>query len=272
MNDLERKVDALAAKLDASRKKAVFSTKLTALVYGLLVVFVFAYTNFIVSQLKRAATPDNLSAVVKTTIQQMLPGLRKNVVNSAKESAPKLADYLAGLPKEVTPMVEEKVKGLVDSQIDVVVAAVKTDLVPRLVEVLEANAEAINLTAESLKDQSVANALSLLLVEELEVEMDKMFNDQFRRTCGELRDQLDQIREKPAASLTQKERVERQLLVSWVFLVEHGDAKSSYGNVVERVGHMYEFLFGQAQEKILAPDSVEEEEVEVTVEVEVEVE
>jgi hypothetical protein len=272
MNDLERKIDALAAQLDASRKKAVFSTKLTALVYGLLVVFVFAYTSFIVTHLKRAATPDNLSAVVKTTIQEMLPALRVNVVNSAKASAPQLADYLANLPKEVAPILEDRVKSLVDDQIDVVVTAVKTDLVPRLVEVLDANAEAIHLTTESLKDQSVASALSLLLVEELEVEMDKMFNDQFRRTCADLRDQLDQIREKPVDALTQKERVERQLLIGWVFLTEHGDAQSSYGNVLERLGHMYEFVFGAVQEKILEPESMAEEDEEACVSVEVEVE
>jgi hypothetical protein len=223
---------------------------MTALVYGVLVVFVFIYTNVIIGALKKAATPDNLSAVIKSTIQEQLPALREKVISSAKDNAPQLAEYLVTLPKEVVPMLEDRIKELADNQIDVVVVGIKTDLVPRIVDILDANAEAINLTAESLKDQSVANALALLLVEELEVEMDKLFNDQFRRSCADLRNQIDQIREKPTATLSQQERVERQLLVNWVFLTEYGDAQTAYGNVVERLGHAYEFLFNTLKAKV----------------------
>jgi len=250
MNDMERKIEALEKQLQTVHAKAVFGTKMTALVYGVLVVFVFIYTNVIIGALKKAATPDNLSAVIKATVQEQLPTLRENVISSAKENAPKLADYLATLPKEVMPILEERVKALADEQIDVVVAGVKTEIVPRIVEVLEANAEAINLTAESIKDQSVANALALLLVEELEGEMDKLFNDQFRRSCADLREQIDAVREKPAGTMNQRDRVERQLLVGWVFLTEHGDAQTAYGNIVERLGHAYEFLFNTLKVKV----------------------
>jgi len=250
MNELETKVDALAARLEGIRRKAVTGTITTAIVYGLLVVFVFGYTNFVIVKLKKLATPDNLSALARASFQGQLPALRRSIVTIVKDYAPQLADYVADLPREVLPAIEQQIKDLADSQVDALAVAVKTDLVPRMMEVLDTNAAAINLTAESLKDQSVANGLALLLVDEVELQMEKMFNEQFHRSCLDLRDQIDQLRERPVDKLTNKELAERKLLAGWVFLVEYGDAESTYGNVLERLGHMYEFMFHSFKQKV----------------------
>lgn len=249
-NDLDCKVKALELRLELVRKQAVRGTIITAVGYGILVVFVFIYTTVLVNMLRNAATPDNLSAIVKTTIQERLPALRVKAVEYAKENTPKLVEHLATLPRAVIPSIEGRLKGLIDTQVDAMVVTVKGDLVPRMLKVLDDNAAAINLTAESLKDQSVADGLALLLVDEVESKLDEMVNDQFRHSCGEVRAQIDRVHELPLAKMTKQELAERKLLVGWVFLLEHGSVDSTYGNVVEKMGHAYEYLFHGFTSKI----------------------
>ena len=244
MNDAEaRRLDEIARKLDISISKNSLSIKISAAIYVVIFLAVVVYAHIIGSGLRRAVTPDNISAILRNAVQERLPEVRMAINSAARDNAPLLADTVVASLHAAIPLVELGVRDFLDAQVARISDSLKRDLTPIILGVLDENAEAINLTAESLKDQSVAAALVDIFSDSLEEELAKIFDERFHAACNELRDDLDRLRTKSSEELTNKQAVERRLIANWVFLMEYGDGGDLPGGIFQHLGGSGEFMF-----------------------------
>lgn len=244
MKDIEaQKLDLLSKELKKRKDKAVSSAKLAAIVYGLLVIFVFGYTWVIFGKLQASVTPDSISAVVNNTLVSAIPTIREKMIVYSKQQGPVLADKAVQAAHEAIPQVEDIIKRVIDRQVEILLTEMKTEMFPQFVDILRKNADEINQHAEVLTDDVAVQELAKIIAEELQNEINYHINA--FKTVHELRAQLDELAAKPAAKLTRKEAAEREILVNWLYLVKNGESfQSVLTLLVQRFSYALEHFAG----------------------------
>jgi hypothetical protein len=246
MSELKNKVDTLAGQVDSIRSKTVSVTRITAVVYCVLVVFVIGYTSFIMGKINELVTPEIVSTHLRMTLEDQLPSLRADLVKASKDMSPQLADYLVNSSKAMIPSVEDKLKNIIDLQVNNLTTSIKSDIQPVLVTIIDDNAKEINFTADTLKDEAAANQLARALVDEIEIEIEKAIGGEFRKRIALLDADLDAIANKPLSMMTRREAAERKLIASWVFLLQHSKSEQNIlSGVMENIASYFDYLKGE---------------------------
>ena len=216
MSELETKFNGLTEKIALARKKTENSTRISAIVYIVLVLFVFGYTSVILNLLKQKATPDSISAQIRLMIDRDLltDENRKYVTDSCREQTPVIADALVKLVQDqIMPNVETSVKKLIDAQVDSMIARLEKDVYPEISKVIKEHSEELQ-QHKDITDEQVANELAKILAKDLDREMGEFINDKLKWRMEKLAKELDEISSKPYSSLTCKEAAERRLIVN----------------------------------------------------------
>lgn len=242
MSDME-KMNALSEKIEKMQKQAMKSTKVYAIIYLVVVLFVFIYTNVIMEMIKVQVTPDNLSAQLRVTIEEQLLSDEncEKVISYCKEQGPIWAEDLVGMThKQIIPMVKLQVKDAVDKTADEGIVAMQKELFPKIKKLINANAHELS-KHKDITDQNIANEMAKILVDECEKQIDGFINDNVKYRIGVLRDQLENMSSSPLDKLSKKQAAERKVIVSWVYLLEHGESPAdSFGELLKSINGTYE--------------------------------
>ncbi len=242
------KVDHIAKVTQEKKNKALSTTKLYAIVYGILVLFVFAYTSIIFAKIKEYTTPDSISAVVKNKIKDSLPDLNNALLEQTKKNAPVLADKAVEAINDAIPKVEDLVKDIIDQNAKQLIVQMKAELFPQFLKIIKDNAKPISESADALTDENTAKEIAKAIVKEIETEIDyNVIGDEFYKKLENFRAELEKIAVKPANQLTMKEAAERRIIVNWVYLIKNGESMQSIiSTLVGRFSFVWEDLIQSA--------------------------
>jgi hypothetical protein len=244
MKDIETNISNLTEKIEEMRKKSHASTKIASIVYIVLVIFVFAYTSVIMSLVKKKATASNISAQLRLIIDRDLltEKNRQWVLDTCNEQSPVVAEALVEMThNQIIPSIEVKLKHLIDTQIDSIIARLEKDVLPELTTVVKDHARDLKGHADDITDEAIAQELAKILTVEFDLEMEKFINDKLKHRIHVFREELDKISSKPYAQLTKKEAAERRLIVNWVFLMEHHESPSNVvGEMLKGINSTYQ--------------------------------
>lgn len=250
--ELIAKVDHLAKVIQEKKGKAIGTTKMYAIIYGVIVLFVFGYTSIIFAKIKEYSTPDNISALVKNKIKESLPSLNQALVSQAKKNAPIIAERAVEAVNESIPKIEDLVKNLIDDNAKKIILQIKGDMFPKFHKILKDNAKAINDSADALTDEKTAKEIAKTLVKEIEREIDyNIIGDEFYKKLDSFRVELEKVATKPANTLTMKEAAERKIIVNWIYLIKNGESLQSVtSTILSRCSFVWEDLIGKVVEKV----------------------
>jgi len=245
--ELIAKVDHLSKVMQERKTSAISSTKLYAIIYGVIVLFVFGYTSIIFAKIKEYSTPDNISALVKNKIKDSLPGLNQTLISQAKKNAPIIAEKAVDAVNESIPKIETLVKNIIDQNAKHIILQIKGDMFPKFHKILKDNAKAINDSADALTDEKTAREIAKTLVKEIEREIDyNVVGDEFYKKLDSFRAELEKIATKPVSQLTMKEAAERKIIVNWIYLIKNGETLQSVtSTIVSRCAFIWEDLIGK---------------------------
>ena len=250
--ELIAKVDHLTKLMQEKKNKAIGTTKMYAIVYGVIVLFVFGYTSIIFAKLKEYSTPDNISALVKNKIKDSLPGLNQALVSQARKNAPIIAERAVEAVNEAIPKIEDLIKGVIDDNAKKIILQIKGDIFPKFHKILKDNAKAINDSANALTDENTAKEIAKTLVKEIEREIDyNIIGDDFYKKLDGLRAELEKIATKPVNKLTMKEAAERKIIVNWLYLIKNGESLQSITSTfMSRCAFVWEDLLGKVVQNV----------------------
>jgi len=245
MKDMEKQLSALSEKIEKMQKHSLSSTKTTMIGYVIVVIFVFVYTSMLMLWIKKEVTADNLSAQMKIMIEGniLTDANREKMVNYCRDQAPLWADGMVQMTHDqLIPMMKLKIKSLIDNTTNNGIRILKKDLFPEIKKLIEENANEIS-KHKDITDPRIANEIAKILADESEREINAFINDKVKYRINHLRNQLDEMSEKPYNNLTRKEAAERRLLVNWVYLMEHDEAPSDmFGEFMKSINATYEGL------------------------------
>jgi hypothetical protein len=245
MRDLENKFKQLSQKIEKMQQQSLSSTKTTMVGYIIVIIFVFAYTSFLMQWIKKEVTADNLSAQMKIMVEGniLTDANREKMVTYCQNQAPVWADGLVQMTHDqLIPMMKLKVKSIVDNTTDNGISILKRDLFPEIKRLMEANANDLS-KHKDITDPYIAKEIAKILADESEREMNTFINDKVKKRINNLREQLDKMSATPYSKLTRKEAAERRLIVNWVYLMEHDEAPSDmFGEFMKSINATYEGL------------------------------
>lgn len=222
--ELIESIESLSKAIGEKKKKAVGTTKLYAIVYALLIVFVVCYTTVIFVKIKEYATPDAVSAMIMNKVKDSLPDLNKAIVDHSRKAAPMIADKAVESVNEAIPKAEEMVKDVIRQYTRQIVVQMKADIFPKFIKILKDNSKQISQSADALTDENTAKELAKTLADEIRREIDNnVICYEFFQKLKEVTGELERIASKPANELTAKEAAERRMIVNWLYLVKKGD-------------------------------------------------
>jgi len=222
--ELVETLENLTKAVREKKNKAENTTRLYAIIYGILVIFVIAYTSIIFAKIKEYATPDAVSAIVKNKIKDSLPGLDKALLDKARKNAPFIADKAVEAVNDVIPKAEDMIKDVINQNTKLLIAQIKTDIFPQFLKVLRDNEKPISESAKAISDEYVAKELAKTLADDIKREIDNnVICYELFQKLSSVTNELDKIVRKPANELTAKEAAERKIIVNWIFLVKKGD-------------------------------------------------
>ena len=242
MSDME-KINALSEKIETMQKQAVNSTKVNAIVYLSVVLFVFGYTAYIMNWIKEEVTIDNIVDFSQVRIVNDLlsdENCRYWMVE-CKKQAPALAEYLVEVThQQAIPLLKNKIKLGIDKTSDEAIKRLKKDIFPGIKKLVLENAKELN-KHKDITDQNIANELAIIVADECEREMDIFINDKVKRRISLLRDELDELSSKPYDKLSNEEKSKRLLIVNWIYLLEHDESPAdALGEFLKSLNNTYE--------------------------------
>ena len=244
MNPIEAKIEALAKQLNQRNEKAASTTRMTAVVYGVLVIFVFGYTLFIAHAIEKQATPDSVSAFIRDRVSSVIPSLHKKILAVTEAQAPVITERALQTAHEYIPKIEDKIKQTIDDQVASFIKDIKRDLIPELMSVLDTHAKEMNEHAETLTDAVAAKALTDSIVKEIDDKINyEIVGDEFFGKFHEMRKSLDELATTPVSQMTRKQLAERNAIVHWLCIVKGGDSLNSlFSMFVRDIGFTFNSL------------------------------
>ncbi|MCK5802919.1 MAG: hypothetical protein KAI66_08805 [Lentisphaeria bacterium] len=223
MNNLLTNIETIEIWAERQERRARRSVMVSAIIYGVLALFVAGYTLIVVPLLKDLTTPTALGEQAHGWLQTELPTQRRALVDYCLTSSPMWAENGMELVKGAVPTLEKHITDTLDSYTERLAGHLRTELVPRLSEAVTRDASKLKTQYEELKKANKDQEIPVLLATLLDAEMDKYLNNEFVTATEGLQVQLRQLATKPESQLTRREDAQRQAIRAWAVLSEHGD-------------------------------------------------
>lgn len=227
-SQIQAKIDMLTKQLDEKKAKAISASRIAAIVYGVLVIFVFGYTMWLHNAIREQATSENISALLRGKVSDTIPLLHQKVIEFAEQQSPVIIEDMIMKVHDYAPQLENSAKETIDKYIDVLVNQTKEQIMPEFIDTLKAHSKEISEAARALSEENTAQELVKMLINEMDQKINyEVITDEFFGKFHELRSTLDKIADTPDSKLTRKELSEKNAIVNWMYLMKNGESLQS---------------------------------------------
>lgn len=220
-------LEALVGLVNEEKNKLQTSFKVSLVVYGILVLFVFGYTFFVMSKIRELATPKILATQVADMVETKVPKMTKLIQKNSDKYAEKTADQIVQNTHKIIPKVEDIAKKQIDNLADKVVKELNEKFLPVLKKHITDNTDKILKQSDVVTDKELAKALAIILKKHLENETDKILHNNVSDSIASLKERVESVCSTPTSSLTKKNAAIKKVIINWMFLVEKGDIGNS---------------------------------------------
>jgi hypothetical protein len=222
MSNLNEKITSLTEEISVLEKKTKNWKNITLAVYIVVVLFVFIYTTVIFGLIKAHLSADNISATGKNLISTKLEELRPQVINYAKENIPVLADYAVDTIKtDIIPSLENQIFLTLDIHSAKLIEVLTKEVLPQLRKSVDEQVKIAIKNENILKDKDAGKEIAHLIVNQANIEMNKLFDHKFAKAVFDLKQRLKVLATKKDSEITQKELSQRKVIVAWLYMVNN---------------------------------------------------
>jgi hypothetical protein len=226
-NEINAKLEALEITLDKQQRKYKKTMIATIICYAVLALFVIIYTTYVMSQIRKLATPKTVAELIAMQVENRMPDLKEYVSANAGMYAKLTANEAVNYACSLIPSLGILVKKELDTFSDTIIQELSKKYAPALNEYFALHQDAIREGLKTLSDEEEAKRLSMILLE--------VFNQELDLTCAnldnsvaKLQKEINAITNKPNSQLSQREYAEKKFLIYWMFIVKHGKMGNSF--------------------------------------------
>lgn len=223
MSDIKQRIEELESVLDAQLARTRKGLTFTCVANALVIVFVAAYTLFIVPGIKELTTPGALGETANAFLATELPAQRRAFVALFRANSKTWAGELIEVLQGGIPLLENHLEGILDEYAGAVGDALEAKLSPAFRQAITENSPKLRTEyARARKDVGNSDPADAVLAL-IQVQMSEYLGDDFVREIGKLQQRLDALTTEPIKDLTRKEEAQRRALTSWAVLAERGE-------------------------------------------------
>jgi hypothetical protein len=226
-NEINAKLEALEIILNKQQRKTRKSMTVTIICYAVLAVFVIIYTTFVMSQIRKLATPETVAELITMQVESNIPHLKNYIAANSDAYAAYTASEAVSYAHSLIPFLGVMVKEELDVFSETIIQELSTQYVPALNEYFALHNDTVLETMDKLSNEEVARQLSVILVETFSQELDLACAD-LDSSVSKLKSKINAITNKPDTQLTKREYAEKKFLIYWMFIVKHGKMGDSF--------------------------------------------
>lgn len=241
-------IEQLSQKLAAEKKYFETSFRRTVILYGLLIIIVAGYTTFIVTQLEKTLTSENVAVMLNNHIAGMLPGMTQDLRDRMKPAAEKMAEQIVSsghaMIPQATAMAKVRIDEMLDEQFTKILASYKTDYAPEVENKTVEFLSRIDMTKDAVDRKAFAKEIVDGINEKIywpEADINK--------AIIALNDDLSTLKNTPAKRLTRQKLNERQLILCWLSMVE----RTQKGGELDYLSNMSNLVYDFSEGMIAKP-------------------
>lgn len=219
---IEAKIASLETLLADQQDRLKRSIRNTFVIYGILVLFVLAYSSVVLMKIKQSTSPEAMAELATGYLNSELPKARESMVAMLEEHADEWAEGAAEYVTDSIPAMENQVQFLLDDLTDKLVEHLRAQLVPAFTEFIREDAAELRERFKDLNDDEVIKGITLTFLQVIDEELDSYLNERFVAQAEELQIALHKLAD-PNRRLTRKQLAQRQAIHAWAYLAEHAE-------------------------------------------------
>ena len=228
-NNINKKLEALEILLDNQQRKYKKSLIATVIGYCILALFVIIYTTFVMSQIKKLATPSTVAELITMQVEKKIPELKDFIVANSDKYAQQIAGKAVNHAHSLIPSLGILVKKELDLFSNAIIIELSTKYIPALNEYFAQHQDTVLAHLDALSDEEAAKQLSVILLNTFNQQLD-LTTVKLDNSVAKLQKEINAITNKPDSQLTKKEYAEKKFLTYWMFIVKHGEVGSTFGS------------------------------------------
>jgi len=221
-SEINAKLEALEIILDKQQRKYKKNMIATIICYTVIALFVIIYTTYVMSEIRKLATPETVAELITMQIENKIPELKDYIGANAEMYAALAADEAVNYAHSLIPLLGIFAKEKLDAFSDAIIQELSTKYIPAINKYFVEHKDTVLLHLETLSDEEAAKQLSIILVETFNQELDLVCAG-LDSSVSKLQKEIDAITKKPDSQLTKREYAEKKFLVYWMFIVKHGE-------------------------------------------------
>lgn len=220
MNDTVIKLESLEKNIETQLKKSKRGIYLVVIVYVILIAFVFAYTSFIIRELKVLAEPPVVAEFIVEQVQARIPLVTDNLKRNSNAYADAIAGSTITYIRSSIPLIGDLAKGQIDKATDMINIQMNEQYLPIIEEYFKMNKVQITDIFNQLIDDQIALQMNNILFERLDSEA-KLFNEPLTESINDLEAKILKLASTPNSQLTNKELAQKKIIAYWIFLINY---------------------------------------------------
>jgi hypothetical protein len=244
MSKIADKITTLENLLEGRERKLYKKIRNSIIIYIVLVIFVIAYTSFVVTQIKKMTTVEYAFEIIKGTMSEHTTTLRNKGIEKIKANSDMWATNLVQQIVDIIPLLEKPIIAMFDDMTNYIVLHVEHVLVPAFTATLRENSAELKARYNDFEDEEKMQGLSYIFVEIFENEMDKYINAKFVSEVFNLQKKLRELSSNNV-KLTKKEDAQRRILINWMYLTDNAEfSEGPLNRLVDKLARQLQSLIG----------------------------
>lgn len=226
MNDITMKLEALEKNIESQLKKSKSRIIWTGIIYLIIIIFVFAYTSFIMHELRILAKPPVVAEFIVGQVQSRIPLATENLKKNSNAYADELATKTVAYIRSFIPLIGDMAKGQLDITTEMINLQMNEQYLPIIEEYFQDNKDQITDMFNMMTDEQMALEMNNMLFEKLDKNA-TLLNGPIGETVNDLKAKIDKLANTPNSQLTNQELAQKRIIAYWIFLVEYQELLGS---------------------------------------------
>ncbi|MFA7231120.1 MAG: hypothetical protein WC071_07600 [Victivallaceae bacterium] len=223
MKEMKERIEKVYNSMIKEEKGFVSSMNKTLIFYIIIIIVLGGYTVFLNIKIKELATPTNLAIAINTQVRNSIPRFAQQIKHQMQPGAKQMAYKSVEAVHAVIPQATEFAKNQINFYIDQLWEKVEREHLEKVQAIFDESLSVATKHKDIVADKNLGKALAETLSEHLDKEVSEIVNNSFLNAVDDLRNEIDKLRTKNPATLTQKENAEKMFILYWLSIVERGD-------------------------------------------------
>ncbi len=215
MSNLKEKIDSLSKAIETEKTILESKSKWTAIIYGILIVIVLAYTLGLYPAIKNATKPEIVSNIVMQKALLSLPQFQAYLQENAVAESRLLGDNLVLSTHSLLEYLDDEADQYLNTLTDKLLKDVEAKYLPQVHDLIVHSFKIMANEKDVIGSEK--ELASTILANDFEKELNVVFDEKFFAKIAKIQKHIVDLLDKDNSELTKQELAEKRIMMCWLY-------------------------------------------------------